>query len=88
MKLSAVLSDVAGTSGQAILENLIAGERDPGRLADLAVGQARNKIPALIEALDGEQCCHTCGSTSSAGLPSSFRIIVACWWSSQACRGQ
>ncbi|MFB6963393.1 IS110 family transposase [Streptomyces sp. NPDC056309] len=54
MKLSAVLSDVVGTSGRAILEALIAGERDPGRLADLAVGRARNKIPALIEALDGE----------------------------------
>jgi transposase len=57
-KLSAVLSDVAGTSGRAILEALIAGERDPGRLADLAVGRARNKIPTLIEALDGEFTDH------------------------------
>jgi transposase len=58
MKLSAVLSDVAGTSGRAILEALIAGERDPGRPADLAVGRARNKIPELIEALDGEFTDH------------------------------
>ncbi|MFJ3309622.1 IS110 family transposase [Streptomyces sp. NPDC086549] len=36
----------------------MAGERDPGRLADLAVGRARNKIPALIEALDGEFTDH------------------------------
>ncbi|MBL3667997.1 IS110 family transposase [Streptomyces sp. M2CJ-2] len=58
MKLSAVLSDIAGTSGRAILEALIAGERDPRRLADLAVGRARNKIPALVEALDGEFTDH------------------------------
>jgi hypothetical protein len=58
MKLSAVLSDITGASGRAILEALIAGERDPGRLADLTRGRARNKIPALIEALDGEFTDH------------------------------
>ncbi|WP_167503937.1 transposase [Streptomyces malaysiensis] len=34
------------------------------------------------------QCCHTCGSASSSWVPSSLRIIVVCWWSSQACRGR
>ncbi|MFD3452864.1 IS110 family transposase [Streptomyces sp. NPDC058691] len=58
MKLSAVLSDVVGTSGRSILEALIAGERDPARLADLVVGRARNKIPALIEALVGDFTDH------------------------------
>ncbi|RZB14787.1 IS110 family transposase [Streptomyces sp. F001] len=58
MKLTSVLTDVTGVSGRAILEALIAGERDPGQLAGLAVGKARAKIPALIEALDGEFTDH------------------------------
>ncbi|WP_371750473.1 transposase [Streptomyces sp. NBC_01283] len=40
MKLSAVLSDITGASGRAILEALIRGERDPDRLADLTHGRA------------------------------------------------
>jgi transposase len=58
MKLSAVLSDVVGVTGRAILEALVAGERDPRLLADLAVARARNRIPTLIEALDGEFTDH------------------------------
>lgn len=58
MKLTSVLSNVVGVSGRAILEALIAGERAPGRLADLARGRARDKIPALVEALDGDFTDH------------------------------
>jgi transposase len=58
MKFSSVLSNIVGATGRAILEALIAGERDPEQLADLAYGKARNKIPALIEALDGEFTDH------------------------------
>jgi transposase len=54
MKLSSVLSDITGATGRAILNALIGGERDPEALADLAIRRARRKIPALIEALDGE----------------------------------
>lgn len=54
MKLSSVLSNIVGTSGRAILEALIGGERDPHRLADMARAKARRKIPELIEALDGD----------------------------------
>lgn len=53
MKLTSVLSEVTGLSSRRILDALIGGERDPGRLADLAFGAARKKIPALVEALDG-----------------------------------
>ena len=53
LKLTSVLSDVTGVSARHILAALIAGERDPARLADLAVGKARAKIPALTAALDG-----------------------------------
>ncbi|MFE6849094.1 hypothetical protein ACFVFP_42405, partial [Streptomyces sp. NPDC057686] len=41
-----------------IFGSSVAGERDPGRLADLAIGRARNKIPQLVEALDGEFTGH------------------------------
>ncbi|MHA5052992.1 IS110 family RNA-guided transposase [Streptomyces sp. SD15] len=58
MKLSSVLTDLVGLTGRTILEALVAGERDPARLADLAVGKARSKIPALIEALEGEFTDH------------------------------
>ncbi|MFJ3763079.1 hypothetical protein [Streptomyces sp. NPDC090080] len=45
-------------SGRAILEALVAGERDPERLADLTVRQVRAKIPQLVEALDGNFTPH------------------------------
>ncbi|HEU4523670.1 MAG TPA: IS110 family transposase [Gemmatimonadales bacterium] len=53
IKLSAVASDLTGVSGRAMLEGLIAGQRDPGQLADLAKRRLRSKIPALTEALTG-----------------------------------
>ena len=53
IKLSAVASDIVGVSGRAMLEALIAGQRDPALLADLAKRRLRDKIPALTEALRG-----------------------------------
>jgi transposase len=53
MKLTSVLSDVTGVSARRILGALVAGQRDPQTLAELAVSGARKKIPALVEALDG-----------------------------------
>jgi transposase len=53
IKLSAVASDILGVSGRAMLEALIAGDRDPTALADLAKRRLRSKIPELIEALYG-----------------------------------
>lgn len=53
MKLTSVLTDVTGVSSRRILQELIGGQRDPAVLANLAVGSARKKIPALIEALEG-----------------------------------
>jgi transposase len=53
IKLSAVASDIIGVSGRAMLEALIAGDRDPAALADLAKRRLRNKIPHLTEALQG-----------------------------------
>jgi transposase len=53
IKLSSVASDITGVSGRAMLAALIAGERDPALLADLAKRRMRSKIPELTEALTG-----------------------------------
>src|SRR5260370_4394470 len=52
LKLSSVISDIHGDSGRAMLEALIAGERNPKALAQLARGSMRGKIARLEEALD------------------------------------
>lgn len=53
IKLGDVASDVLGVSGRAILKALVAGERDPGKLADLAKARLQKKRQSLEEALDG-----------------------------------
>ncbi len=53
LKLDSVASDVLGVSARAMLAALVAGERDPHVLAELAKGKLRNKIPALRQALRG-----------------------------------
>jgi transposase len=53
IKLSAVASDIMGVSGRAMLEALIAGDRDAAGLAELAKRRLRSKIPQLTEALQG-----------------------------------
>lgn len=51
INLGAVLSDILGTTGQRILDALLAGETDPAVLADLAAGRARSKRAELEAAL-------------------------------------
>jgi transposase len=58
VKVASVLSSVIGTSGRAMLGAIIAGEDDPERLADLAVGTARRKKSELVEALRGRITPH------------------------------
>lgn len=53
IKLDSVASDVLGVSGRAMLRALLAGERDPEVLAELAKGSLRRKIPELQKALRG-----------------------------------
>jgi transposase len=53
LKLGSVLSDVLGRSGLAMLNAIVAGESDPQRLAELALGNARKKTAELREALHG-----------------------------------
>lgn len=53
IKLDSVASDVLGVSGRMMLRALIAGERDPERLAEMSKGALRKKIPQLQQALRG-----------------------------------
>jgi transposase len=53
IKLTGVATDVMGVSARAMLEALIAGQRDPATLARLAKGRLRSKIPELTDALLG-----------------------------------
>ena len=58
IKLDSVASDSLGVSGRAMITALIAGERDPAVLADLARGVMRKKIPDLTMALAGRFAAH------------------------------
>jgi transposase len=54
VKLAAVLSDVMGVSGQAILHALAEGEEDGERLAGLAHRSVQHKHDLLVQALEGQ----------------------------------
>lgn len=53
VKLSSVATEMHGVSARIMLDALVAGERDPVVLANMAKGRLRNKIPELTEALTG-----------------------------------
>ena len=53
IKLSSVASSLKTVSARVILTAMINGESDPLRLADLAKGRMRRKIPDLAQALTG-----------------------------------
>jgi transposase len=55
IKLSSVVTDLHGVTGRDIMDHLIAGERNPKVLAQLARARARRKIAQLEEALDGAE---------------------------------
>lgn len=60
VKLASVASEVLGASGRAMLRALIGGEADPGKLAELARGRLREKLPQLRLALAGRVTEHHC----------------------------
>lgn len=53
IKIDSVASKLLGVSGRDMIEALIAGERDPHTLANLARGVLRNKLDDLVMACDG-----------------------------------
>jgi transposase len=58
IKLSVVATDIFGVSGRAMMAALIAGQRDPKVLAQLARARMRAKITALEEAFTGHFTDH------------------------------
>ena len=58
IKIQAVASKTLGVSGRAMLDALVAGERDPETLADLAKGRLRDRIDDLVRALHGDIGAH------------------------------
>src|SRR5690242_8541066 len=58
IKLSVVASDIFGVSGREMMARLIAGERDPKALAQLARASMRRKIVLLEEAFVGRFTDH------------------------------
>jgi transposase len=58
IKLSVVASDIFGVSGRAMLAALVAGERDPKVLAQLARRRLRAKLSLLEEAFVGHFSDH------------------------------
>ena len=58
IKVSVVASDIFGVSGRAMMTALIAGERDPDSLADMARGRMRKKTTQLREAFIGRFNAH------------------------------
>ncbi|MGH7277820.1 MAG: IS110 family transposase, partial [Candidatus Rokuibacteriota bacterium] len=58
LKLTGLLTDILGVSGRAILDALVAGERDPERLADLVRGRVKASRAELVVALHGRLTPH------------------------------
>ena len=58
VKLTSVASPVWSKSSRAMIEAMIAGERDSVVLADMAKGVMRNKIDRLEDALEGNFGAH------------------------------
>jgi transposase len=58
VKLGAVVTDITGVSGRAILKAILSGETDPVTLAALARGRLRKKLVSLREAVTGHVTEH------------------------------
>jgi transposase len=58
VKIGSVLTDIHGASGRAMIDALIAGERRPEVLAEMAKGRARARLGALAEAVEGRFTDH------------------------------
>jgi hypothetical protein len=54
LHLHHVLSDLGGASGQAIIDAILAGERDPQKLAALCHRQVRTDRAIIAQALTGQ----------------------------------
>jgi transposase len=60
IKLDSVISDIMGASGRRIIEAMIAGVRQPRKLADLASKQIKATPKELYDALHGRLTVKVC----------------------------
>jgi len=58
IKLGVVATDILGVSGRKMIQALIDGETDTVKMADMARGRLRDKIPLLEQALVGKVTEH------------------------------
>jgi transposase len=58
VKIASVATDWLGVSGRKILREMLDGEQDSKKLADLCRGRLREKIPQMELALDGRMTAH------------------------------
>jgi transposase len=58
IKLGVVATDVLGVSGRKMITALIEGETDTAKMADMACGRLREKMPLLEQALVGKVTEH------------------------------
>jgi transposase len=54
LQIHHVISDLAGTTGLAIVDAILAGERDPGKLAQLRNGHIRASKETIMKSLVGD----------------------------------
>jgi transposase len=54
LKLSKVISDVSGQTGMRIVRAIVAGERDPWKLAKLKHAQVKSSLGTIAQALEGD----------------------------------
>jgi transposase len=54
LQLHHVLSDITGVSGMAILDAILAGERDPSKLAGLCNRRVRSSRETVAKSLEGD----------------------------------
>jgi transposase len=74
IKLDSVAADILGVSGRAMLRALVAGERDPGVLAQLAKGRLRVKLPSCVRRYAAASATTTgCWSGSPSTTWSTWR---------------
>ncbi len=58
IKLGSVATDILGLSGRAMIHALMEGEQDVAKLAEMAQGKLRTKLPELKLALEGRVTSH------------------------------
>lgn len=78
LKLQHVVSDISGVTGMAIIRAILAGERDPRRLASLRDSRCRNDAATIAAALYGNwRDDHLFQLKQAVALYDAFQMLIA-----------